>query len=201
MRKIQILGAFIAVLAFSALAVGSASATLWLKSGASLTKAEATTSHGVIIFHHTGGIFGNALVECTGLFVGTVGPGAEDLITLAENLTGSEKDLVKCVSLSGFCGSPVLHPENLPWHTLLLLREGKTFDMVEAESGGGEPAYEMLCSIGKVLCRSAVESDFLGNDADGALFTWLPSLTPTPCNDGGTGTLLGEALTLGFTVS
>jgi len=195
MRKIQILGAFIAVLAVSALAVASAGATLWLKSGESLTKSEPATSHGFIIFHHSGGLFGSALIECTGLFVGTVGPGAEDTITLAESLNGSEKDLVKCVSLSGFCGSPTLHAENLPWKTKLVLREGKTFDVVE----GG--AYEMLCSIGKVLCNGTVESDFIGNDADGALFEWLPALTKTPCSDGGEGTLLGVGLTLGFTVS
>ena len=86
MRKMQILGVFIAVLMFSALAVAGASATLWLKAGESVTKNEKAASHGTIILVHEGRSLGAAKVECSGLVEGTVGAGGAGSVTLAENL-------------------------------------------------------------------------------------------------------------------
>ena len=77
MKKIQILGAFVAVLAFSMMAVSSASATLWLISGKSLTSEVMANRQGTFKLIHNGGLcIGQFKVRCTGLFLGSVGAGA-----------------------------------------------------------------------------------------------------------------------------
>jgi hypothetical protein len=200
MRKIQILGAFAAVLAFSALAVASASATLWLKAGASLSAETAANTHGILILHHTGGLAGSLLIECDGLFVGKVGPGALDLVELVENLSGTEQDLISCKVTSGniFCPTGTLvsvHAVGLPWHTLLVLEAGVTFD--EFLTGG----YEVLCNGNKVECKGANKAKFIKNAANGAEFEFQGTIK-NGCNDpGGEGTILGKGEVLGFTVS
>jgi hypothetical protein len=201
MRKIQILGAFVAVLAFSALVVSSTSATLWLVGGESLTKAASKPSHGIIIFVHQGGSLGTAKIRCTVLLVGTVGPGAEDKITLVESLTG-EKDLLgNCTTLSGFCLGAVIHPVGLPWKTRLELVGTQTWDVTFAAG------FNVLCSFGvQVECKGNVESLFEGNGTNGAKFSFKgPEGFEQLCSDGGLGIIESEDLapgeTLGATVS
>jgi len=210
MRKIQILGAFIAVLAFSALAVASAGATLWLKEGKSLTSPVASTSSGTIVLVHKGGSTGNSRVECTGVFVGKTGAGAKDEITLVENLTHTEKDLVVCKTLEGcFTSTPTVHAVGLPWATELVLETRKheaeeikgTWDKQSAAGEG--PGYEVECLFGiKVTCRGTEFAFFLANDPTGALFDYLGAISgEAKCSDGGIGTIEGKGLAEGFTVS
>jgi hypothetical protein len=49
MKKFEIFGVFVTVLAFNAVAVAGASATLWLKNGVSLTKEETFSENGSCI--------------------------------------------------------------------------------------------------------------------------------------------------------
>src|SRR5690242_9654933 len=167
MRQMRIVAVFVAVVATCVLVVTSASATLWLSSGASLTKATSAHWHDSYIDDHEGGTLGKAEIECTGLFIGTVGAGAQDKIELVESLTG-EKDLMGgCKVLDGFCVGAIVHPVLLPWDTLLVLHvDGTTWD--ETLDWG----YEILCPpFGiQVECKGNVSSKFLGNGANGAEF-------------------------------
>lgn len=211
MRSFKILGAaFFAVLAFGVVAAASASATLWLKNGASLTEDNKTeaVSHGLLLLHHKGGLSGNFTGHCTGLFDGYVGPGALDLVTLALGLKG-EQDLITCELIAegtNACGSTgqsvTVHAINLPWHTLLLLTsEGKTVDHFLNESGK-EPGYEFLCPSGTTgNCKGEELTNFGGNGTNGAIFEFVET-DKSKCSDFGEGTIsgLGELLG-GITVS
>jgi hypothetical protein len=203
MRKIQILGAFIAVLAFSALAVSSAGATLWLEGGKSLSAEKAGTSHGTITLEHTGGTTGTSTVVCSGLFVGTNGPNAQDKVTLVESLNGSEKDLVKCKATAGcFVAEPTVHAVHLPWTTELVLEGGATWD--KQKGTGGEPGWEVECAFGiKVTCAAAEKAKFIANGANGAEFNYEGAASgEATCSDGGKGVVKGtKGVSLGFTVS
>jgi hypothetical protein len=200
MRKIQVLVAFVAVLAFGALAASSASAaTEWLVSGKHPTAETSAPAHGLLQLTSDGVTF-----HCTGLFIGTVGPGALDLITLAENLTGTEKDLVSCeVTKDPFsvCGGvkalATLHAVNLPWHTMLELSGSTTVDHILPTTAG----YEAVCSNGfKNKCEGLELSKFLGNDSDGALFEYN-ELETSKCSIGTGKIEKSVGLVLGATVS
>src|SRR5690242_569550 len=104
-----------AAIAWISFIAADASATLWLKNGASITTATAASIHGTVIMRHEGGVLGSTYLECSGLTVGTVGPGAENHGTLLESLTG-EKDLSRCHVVQGFCSETIDHPLNLPWN-------------------------------------------------------------------------------------
>jgi hypothetical protein len=87
MRKAHLLITTALVLAFGALSIASASATLWLRNGVSVSQTIAD-SHGLWELHNTKipGIFGGGeiTIHCTGLTHGTVGTGgngAADEIT------------------------------------------------------------------------------------------------------------------------
>jgi hypothetical protein len=210
MRKIQILGAFIAVLAFSALAVASASATLWLVNSKSLVGTEkvAASSHGLLLLHLLkipllgGG--GQVLVDCTGLFHGTVGPGAEDEITEVLGLALSEKNIIKCKvqsSTNTICvtGNEVtVQALHLPWKTLLVLEGNLTWDNFTGT--GGETGYESECKGLKPVCNQNERSHFDENLANGALFLFTGE-RKTTCTPSGEGTVLGMGEVLGATVS
>jgi hypothetical protein len=198
MRKIQTLGiAILAVLAFGAVAVSNASAAEWEAGGKGVTKVEPTNAHGAIVVHHEGGTFGNAEVECTGLFDGTVGPNGTDLIKLVLSLSGtsSENDLLKCTNVKSPCeGSPVVHYENLPWSTKLLVEGNLVFDDLEegeAPNNKGMPAYDVLCKVlfaeVLLLCEELFKAHVDGNLANGALFLLEKANSlASKCSDGGT---------------
>jgi hypothetical protein len=207
MRKIQILGAFVAVVAFNALAVSSASATLWLNpsTGKSVLTATAATAHGTVEFHHVV-LTVETVFRCSVLFLGTVGGpnGTEDLINLFHSLSGtsSEDDLIICESVQN-CNKPIQHVEKLPWSTgLLLLSNGITDDHFFSD-GHGEPALEILCEGGlKTLCESLINAEFDKNLANGALFLFTKAGTVTKgCSDGGETWITGMIEVLGFNVS
>ena len=210
MKKIQILGALIAVLAFSAMAVSSASATLWLIGGKSLTSEVLVNSHGSIILHHAGGLIGGFKVKCTGLFLGFVGAGALDKIT---NVEGLKKELktVECeFTEGGNCGTTSAKVNvtaiNLPWHTLLELvkdsnGQESTIDHI-LEEVNKKPGYEVPCpKVGLTGNCSGLELElFTGNGTNGAIFEFK-ELEKNSCTDGGTGTITGTGELLGAQVS
>jgi hypothetical protein len=174
MRKIQISVTLIAVLTLCALAVAGASATLWLSKGVSLTAETSGTSHGTLTYFHKEGT-GVLQITCSGLFEGTYGPGALDLVRLATSLSGSEIELNKCTQDSGFCTSPVLHTANLPWHTLAVSGEARTEDEYLTS------AYITSClGFVNIECsRNNAKATFVKNGPNGAEFEYTQAGTET----------------------
>lgn len=210
MRKIQILGAFIAVLAFSAVAVASASAIEWLIGGKAVTVETSVKSQGTLTLKHTGGLTGEYEVECDGRFIGTVGPKAADLTTLVEGLNTGEVDKVICkfskaTKECGNAGEAVeVKPLHLPWKTELLESGGKKYDHFISTSGK-EPGYEFKCPLDFNLsgsCSGLTLSTFTGNSGGNSLFTFEGKEAGTECTDGGEGHVsAGKGTTEGAEVS
>jgi len=212
MRKLAVMGAFFAVLAFCSLAVASASATVWLKEGQTLGKATLGTTHETLVFVNKSP-FGTLEVECSGLFVGTFGPGGEDSISEIVGLAG-EKPKVTCKTIKGitFAGNcetgklTLVEAVNLSWHTSLTLHtEGTTWDKIEP-GASTKPGYKIFCEgiAGTIECRSSVtESKWIGNGVSGAKFEFRgkEGALAEECSNGGEGTILGKGEVLGFTVS
>jgi len=201
MRKFQILGAFAAVLAFSALTVASASATLWLIGGKSLTSRVLADTHGELELRHTGGLGGTITILCSGLAHGWVGTGAKDEVTSILGLKG-ELNKLTCLAHTGnsLCpaGTLVLVTAlGLPWLTELKLVGSETID--EAKGTAEETGYSTECKGISIGCQKNETFKFDENLANGALF--LANGVAAPCSDGGTGKLVGMAEVLGATVS
>ena len=160
MRKIQILGAaLVAMLVLGALAVSSASAALvfelalWLLNGADLTVADLVDIAGTLLFHNT---TNGAIIDCEGLFEGTVGPGSEDEITmvyellgrLIEELTGEG---LLCEALASCENSTDVEiwPLNLPFLTELE-QDSETllfYDLLVPNVNNLLPAYHIRCLV------------------------------------------------------
>ncbi|MGN6373815.1 MAG: hypothetical protein ACTHM1_12655 [Solirubrobacteraceae bacterium] len=197
MKKIRVICVAIMGVGLSALFVASASAGLgWLKNGEAIAKAEATNSDVSIVLHKTGGSLGSGEVRCNLVLKGTVGPSAVDEIAEVTDLAGSEKNLVKCERVSGFCFSPVMHALKLPWKTELVLEAGVTWDQVTGVE------YEFLCTIGTVSCKFGEKVKFIKNVSSGAEFEFAGEESGSgPCSDGGTSFITGTSTALGVTVS
>jgi hypothetical protein len=213
MRKIQILGAFIAALAFSAMAVTSASATIWKNSAGNVNQTEAANTHGSLDLHHEL-LNVKVTIHCpaTGeaLFDGTVGPSGTDLIEKALDSSGKEvnstnKLSCKVTEATGSCSvgeAATAIPIHTPWTTKLRLEGTLTWDDF-SEDGKGLPGYESECVTAKVKvsCEGNTRSHFDQNGANGALFLFLGDVKSTKCSDLGSSTILGHGEVLGFTVS
>lgn len=182
MKKIHLIGlAAIAVLAFSALAVASASATtlVWLANGKKIEEALKSETVGEIeLFNLETAVGTKATVLCSGTFMGTVGPGGEDLITSVLTLAseGSVEitlaaPLTTCTNVEG-CSKPQVAPVNLPWLTELELMEPKTGEVlfldIITSGGAGEPGWEIMCEPLGILFEetcTGTASSMLENDA------------------------------------
>jgi hypothetical protein len=201
MRKFKILGAFVAVLAFSALTVASASATLWLIGGKSLTVRTLVDTHGELALHHTGGLAGTFTILCSDLAHGFVGPAAKDEVTSILGLKG-ELNKITCLVHTGnvLCAAGTLilmTTTHLPLLTELKLVGTETVD--ETKGTGGETGFSTECNSTGIECTKNETFKFDENLANGALF--LAKGLATACTDGGTGTLSGMVEVLGATVS
>jgi len=128
MKRFYVIGvALVAVLAFSALAAASASATFllaeWLLNGVAIAPGaeDLVEIEGEVTLEDREGVpvIGNAAVKCSGIFVGTVSSNSQDLITEVLSLTHTAPPL-KCPRVLG-CEASTLEPEvspvNLPWET------------------------------------------------------------------------------------
>jgi hypothetical protein len=202
MKKIHILGvAMVAMLAIGVVGAVSASAATvqWLKAGATITKTtgEPSLTTGEIVLGSTNGLkLGiKASVLCSGTFVGTVGPGAEDEVTGVLALTGGlvtlnfteGGPLLNCVNVET-CTSSSVAPVNLPWLSQLT----STTDDVLLPGAGGNPGWEVACvtSLGTVeeTCTSTSQLSEVKNGASGeVLGLFIKSITAT-CTIGGANT-------------
>jgi len=149
----------LAALAFSAVATASASAVEWLDNGAKIGVALSVVTTGLLELEDMGN---GVKVHCEGRFLGTVGPGAADEITLAEPLT-TEGDLIECPVTKGVAGiCPVgatadVEAVHLPWKTTLLEEVGEIRDDIE-NSGAGVPGYTVKCEGQTDTCEGATSA-------------------------------------------
>jgi hypothetical protein len=219
MRKIQILGLLVGVFAFAAIAAASATAAPeWLVNGGMASKVAATDS-GSIEVEDTGA---KTSIECNGVLVGTVGPGAAGEITLVEDLEA--KDVTKAnegnattgwldckIVTKGICeearGALVkVFPLHLPWITTLALNANATSGFVDNISNSeSNPGYEVKCHVIGIEAGDTCSGDTGGEVANGTsdvtgTFSANELITPrASCTVGGaktaksTGTGLAES--------
>lgn len=210
MKKFHIIGlAIVAVLAFAAISVATASAetTLladWAVAGKIVTTSTATTNEGSLLLEDMGT---GTDVTCSGKFAGTIGANGADSITLVEDLEAKDNSLNCVLTAKGACeeanGSLItVTPVNLPWATLLILKENGEFADKISSSGAGAPGYLVECkALGiKVddTCTGAtqtVETNVTGGVK--GLFSENETLTPAGnCTIGGSkeGLVVGEGV-------
>jgi hypothetical protein len=177
MKKIHVVGiTVLAVFACSVMVAASASAATlqWLAEGVKITEPLASETTGELELVNTSTIIGTEVgVLCSGIFDGTVGPGAEDTITEVLNLSKEKIELgvrlITCTVTKGTCGTATLAPEDLPWLTELELMGTETeplfLDKI-LNGGKGEPGYSVHCTSPlsfEEICLGAASSD-LEND-------------------------------------
>jgi hypothetical protein len=153
--------------------VSASAATLqWLAEGKALAVALASETKGELLLESTngGGLGVKVDVLCSGVFDGTVGPGAEDqileLLTLEKVLTTLEKPLLNCV-VGQNCTEPEISAANLPWLTRLELMgtEAEPLFLDVIENGGpGNPGWEVTCLILGVTVTEVCTTEKVGAD-------------------------------------
>src|SRR6202046_1668013 len=166
-RLMGVGGALIAVFAFSAMAVASvASAVIvtllaeWLLGGNAVEASLAVETVGELLLEDKRATLGiKAMVLCSGILVGTIGPNGEDVVT---ELLTLAKAAVSKVQLSGTallcsgqegCNTGTANDEmwavNLPWTTLLELVEeggGIFFADLIVPSAAGNIGWYVQCA-------------------------------------------------------
>jgi hypothetical protein len=212
MKKIHVLGlALVAMLAFSVVAAASASAATlqWLAGGKAIASPGLNSETiGQLSLGSTNGakLKIEAIVLCSGIFTGSVGPGGEDMITGVLNLSKepvtSAKKLL-CSSVKTCEGESEVIPVNLPWLTHLELMgteaEPLFLDVLEAGNGStgesGNPGWEVKCKtiLATVTekCTAANQGANVVNDMteNDVLGTFEKETTPpATCNVGGANT-------------
>ncbi|HEY2631125.1 MAG TPA: hypothetical protein VGI26_01970 [Solirubrobacteraceae bacterium] len=187
MRKIHIVGlALVAMFAFFAVSVASASAVEWLIKNEAIAAATAVKSKSVgkLVLED----MGMSKIECEGTDAGTVGPGAVDSIT-AITATG-------CVAVSGSCEAPVTAKAvGLPWATELVAGPRDKITTVAA----GWAVECLVAGIFKIqdTCTGATSTG-ISNVAAGvdAAFDATSGETPATCTLTGKATGLVEGTDL-----
>jgi hypothetical protein len=175
--------ALLAIFAFSVVATATASAELfllaeWLYNGATIPSELLVESSGELLLEDNKvPILGKAMVLCSGILDGFVGPGSADLITevltlgkVAISRTALVGAALECVNQEN-CPEPLVWAVNLPWTTELELHEdpGPEEDYVVLILG--KPGWEVECmGLGQTdTCTAETEAGFL-----------LDNTTPTP---------------------
>jgi hypothetical protein len=177
MKKIHaVVLALVALSAFGAISTTSAFAeSEWLIDGAVVNTATTASKKGLISWDIL--ILGVLVIaaDCEGMFDGTIGPGAADLITEVLNTAGEPTGTplvglaLSCtVETSSFeeCGKvgelAEVWPENLPWETKIEL-SGTSF----LDDSAPITAYEVRCPNGKEnLCEGLVQAILTNGVAD-----------------------------------
>jgi hypothetical protein len=220
MKKLHIVFlALFAVLAFSAVAAGSASAEVtllaeWLFNGAAITALlplEAT-GEGLIATLVLG--IEAVGILCRGIFDGSVGPNGEGEVTkvlnsakeeIGSNLVGLSLSCEVETSFNSECGAvgglAEIWVDNLPWHSNLFLMENELILDASLGTTITGPGYHVLCSNGKEnLCvgPSSATMTNLATDVEAASDATSEKI---PCTTGegdntGTGLIFEEPGTL-----
>ncbi|MGA7703862.1 MAG: hypothetical protein WB998_03090, partial [Solirubrobacteraceae bacterium] len=135
----------------------------WLAGEKSITTALASTSEGELTLGGTNGLkIGiKSAVLCSGIFDGTVGPGAADTITEVLSLADVPVTLAAPLTCTAVetCTSATIAPVGLPWKTELL----STLDD-ELFNGGWEIVCKTPLGTVEETCISAEQLSTLEND-------------------------------------
>jgi hypothetical protein len=178
MRKIHLLWlALVAICAFGA--VGTASAIAeegpaeWLENGAVMLVAKAATTDGELLFWDLLSSVGEPQFLCSGIFIGSVGPGGKDEVTEVMNLSLVKvAELDPGVSETGIactgektCEVAEVWPSNLPWLSQVDLLTATTYeDLALLNANNLTPAYFLLCRVFFIdnteLCETQNEDGF-----------------------------------------
>jgi hypothetical protein len=199
MKRITVMGlTLIAAMAIGSMVASAASAeTIWLAAGALLAAAAASNTEGELELKESTGT--NFL--CSGHFVGSVGPDAEDEITAVEDLVKTVGGLDCVVTAHGPCEEAngalqLVVPLNLPWKTKLELVGTETRDVLS--NATNSLGYLVECKVFgftvDVKCTGSVYS-VESNGATDVIGKFSAVGTEVGCSDGGKGTLVGEGLT------
>lgn len=208
MKKIQILGfALFAVLAFSAVAAASAFAeSEWLVGGAVVAAELASETTGELELTDLNTAAGAASVLCSGILLGTIGPGKVDLVTAVDNLAGvNEGNLVNCTPDKICTNNPVdVIAEKLPWDTEIVLVSGTFRDLVLGATWRVDCVVPLLGLIEDVC--EGTSSALLKNGGGGVEGTFEALSEKATCSLGGAGAgdIVGSGVTTaagGLTVS
>jgi hypothetical protein len=214
MRKFHVLGAvLLAVCAFGALLASSAFAvTQWLLNGNTLAAPIPVLSVGEELFADMkGGLFGEEIdILCSFEELGTVGPGAEDLISSIFPLGGKDEGIepMLCETMTGICPKPELTLANFNIMTLLILVGSEFRDEFGpglSEAGEEEgPGYTTHCEGVTDTCRSplgGLPTTKITNPAENDVvseFEVLSEEKPGTCVRGGAGQALVNGSDLTF---
>jgi len=199
MRKIYVfVVAALAVLMFGIVAASASAATLmWLEGGLKMIAASASETTGEILLRNTngGGIGVNIEILCSGSFDGSVGPGAEDIITEVLDLSKKQvtlSSMLACTAENSNCISPLVAPINLPWLSVLELMGSDAaplfLDLLIPGNGSvgifGNPGWDMDCitiiglveeecagEVGANLENIPAENDVLGTFSEAEIVT------------------------------
>lgn len=196
---VSALGAFVATSAF---------AGEWLVGGVPVTVTLAADTEGTVTLENTF-LGATTVVDCNGLFEGTIGPLGADTIIDAYDLTptmagvlntaDTAKSPLDCEALSGLCSGLAnvwVVKLNLQlsevWNSKIeLMTNGEELDILGAESG-----YEVECtgSLGKqeIECTGAAVDSTLTNEATDVKGVFNKAVS-IPCSIG-TGKVGGEGL-------
>jgi len=217
MTKFRILGiALVAVFAFGAVLAASASAVTfllaeWLVGGQAVTTELTTEATGELLLEDTKvPLLGKAVVLCSGIFDGWVGPNSLDwvseVLTLAKVATSTTAltgTAVECTNQEN-CEEPLLWAVNLGWETEveLMIDGTETFfvELLTGHAGGaGGPGYEIECmksiigaitdecTAGEAISQLTLNgTELLGNFS--TAFSELASVKLGNCTLGGTET-------------
>jgi hypothetical protein len=161
MKHFKLLGvAMLAVFAFGAIMAVSASAATfllaeWLVGGTAVSTELLTETTGELLLEDTKvPLLGKAIVLCSGILDGWVGPNSLDWVSEVLTLGGAATSptvltgtAVECTNQEN-CEEPLLWAVNLGWETEVELMEdsGNWFiNLILPHSGGGNPGWEIEC--------------------------------------------------------
>jgi hypothetical protein len=222
MKQFKLLGvAMLAVFAFGAIMAVSASAVTfllaeWLVGGTAVSTELLTETTGELLLEDTKvPLLGKAIVTCSGILDGWVGPNSLDWVSEVLTLSGAAVSTtaltgtaVECANVEN-CEEPLLWAINLGWETEVELMEdsGNWFiNLILPHTGAaGNPGWEIECMksiIGPITdeCTAAEAgaeltlegTTLLGNFSKS--FTELAGISFGNCTLGGTGTGIVETV-------
>jgi hypothetical protein len=194
MRKFQIGAVLFAVLAFSAIAVASASATEFLVSGVTATAGTILLSEsigaGLLLEDMKGSLTGGAAsVLCSGFNLAEILSATDlDVISifgLTQTDPGTGSTTIKCTNESNCPEPSEVKALNLPWLVELSL-EGTTILAHLGTGGAGAPGWEVTCFGVKDTCTGEAFVEFANVESMvNATFGALSNSTPATCSRGG----------------
>ncbi|HEU0251361.1 MAG TPA: hypothetical protein VFR48_11625 [Solirubrobacteraceae bacterium] len=192
----------LAMLALNAATTAAASAAdEWLINGEELTVKHEIFAEGTLTFcNDKGGPLGEQVcLRCAMLDKGNVGPTKFGEVTEVANSLG-ERDIKNCENTLKCPAPNLIEGKNLPWKTEVVLSGGEFKEKI-GPGTGGEPGFEISCTIGGLAVASSCVGKntlTLSNVAGGVNEMFPPNAEPSTCTPGGASQGLIEGTLLAF---